>query len=128
MGEIAAEDRHRLYSCYYFLDENNVPQKCQNEDDYIRAWSDNPRREVAQTDIGDVHVSTVFLALDHNHGSSPPLLYETMIFGGKHDQDQERYTTREDALSGHDACVTRVRESLFGADWLDAYKREKPRG
>lgn len=29
-----------------------------------------------------VNVSTVFLAIDHAFGDGPPVLYETMIFGG----------------------------------------------
>lgn len=42
--------------------------------------------------IGDIYVSTVFLGLDHSFGSfgeCKPVLFETMIFGGEHDQYQE---------------------------------------
>ena len=39
-------------------------------------------RMVAKTDVGDCHVSTVFLGLDHNHlGCGARVLYETMVFG-----------------------------------------------
>lgn len=48
-------------------------------------------------DIG-VTVSTTFLGLEHGHDSQGrPLLFETMIFGGPHDQYQERYPTWEHA-------------------------------
>ncbi len=46
-------------------------------------------------------VSTVFLGLDHSWGSGPPLVFETMIFGGPNDQYQERYATYEEAEAGH---------------------------
>jgi len=55
---------------------------------------------------GDVLVSTVFLGLDHNFsGEGPPILWETMILGGPHDQLQWRYCSREAAMVGHQhAC------------------------
>ena len=53
----------------------------------------------------EVKVSTVFLGLDHNWGDGPPLLFETMIFGGKHDQYQERYSTYEEAEAGHEEAL-----------------------
>jgi hypothetical protein len=61
-------------------------------------------------------VSTVFLAVDHGFawppGSAPPLLYETMIFGGDYDQHQERYASRPEALAGHARIVGRLRAGL----------------
>lgn len=55
---------------------------------------------------GDVSVSTVWLGLDHQYGDGPPLIFETMIFGGEHDQYQERYSTKEEAIAGHKrACA-----------------------
>ena len=48
-----------------------------------------------------VKVSTVFLGMDHSWGNGPPLIFETMIFGGKHDMDQERYSTYSEAKRGH---------------------------
>jgi hypothetical protein len=49
-------------------------------------------------------LSTVFLGL--NHAWNPqdrPLVFETMLFAGKHDLAQERYTTEAEALAGHAA-------------------------
>lgn len=61
-----------------------------------------------------VDVSTVFLALDHNYFGGPPLLFETMIFGGPEDQEfQERWSTFQGAKAGHEAIV-RVRRSNPG--------------
>jgi hypothetical protein len=67
-------------------------------------WLEDARDEriVCQTRVSpDVLVSTVFLALDHNLGDGPPLLWETMIFGGPHHGFQDRYTTRAAAEAGH---------------------------
>ena len=54
-------------------------------------FEDNNNRRVAKDTIGDATISTVFLGIDHNFGEGEPLLFETMIFGGQHDQYQERY-------------------------------------
>jgi len=51
----------------------------------------------------DVLVSTVFTGIDY---LSPPRLWETMIFGGSHDQYQDRYTSREDAFAGHEKALS----------------------
>ena len=65
-------------------------------------WFETAERHVAKTDISDeINVSTVFLGLDYSFGSGAPLLFETMIFGGEHDQYQERFETWEQAEEGH---------------------------
>jgi hypothetical protein len=64
---------------------------------------------IAKDAIGDVEVSTVFLGIDRSFGSGPPLLFETMVFGGELDDEQERYSTEAEALAGHAAMVRRVR-------------------
>ena len=74
-------------------------------------------RVIEQTMIGDVKVSTVFLGLDHQFGSGPPLLFETMIFGGDHDQDQWRYATLGQAKTKHFRIVDAIKE---GANPNDA--------
>jgi hypothetical protein len=51
-----------------------------------------------------VDVSTVFLGIDHQYGDGPPLLWETMIFGGPRDGDQWRYPTYDEAMAGHEAA------------------------
>ena len=74
---------------------------------------DNNR--IANDDVGSVHVSTVFLGLDHNYlREGPPVLFETMVFGGKHDGDMRRYATYEDAERGHKETLTEVKRSQIG--------------
>lgn len=65
------------------------------------------------TERGTVGVSTVFLVLDHNHsGVGPPVLWETMVFGGPDDMAQRRYSSRDAALEGHAETVTFVLSAL----------------
>jgi hypothetical protein len=67
-------------------------------------------RQVAYDTIGDANISTVFLGLDHRHyGKGPPLLFETMIFGGPLHGEMWRYSTWDDAEAGHKMAVKKVR-------------------
>ncbi len=70
-------------------------------------WFETADRYVEFTKMWlDVKVSTVFLGLDHSFDRGAPILFETMIFGGKQDQYQERYHTWEEAEVGHrQACM-----------------------
>lgn len=51
-------------------------------------------------------VSTVWLALNHNYGGGPPLVWETMAQSDDWLNFQLRYCTRAAALNGHLAIVT----------------------
>jgi hypothetical protein len=73
-------------------------------------WLETTSRRVAETKVGAARVSTVFLGLDHSFGDGPPLLFETMVFGGPLDDEMERYTTWDEAEQGHARMVERVRE------------------
>lgn len=67
-------------------------------------------RQVGDDTVGDVRVSTVFLGIDHNHWKDrAPLLFETMVFGGTLDGEQDRCSTWEEAEAQHKALVERVR-------------------
>jgi hypothetical protein len=60
-------------------------------------------------DIGEVTVSTVWMAIDHNwSGEGPPLIFESMVFGGALDQECYRYSTREEAAAGHSRLLALV--------------------
>lgn len=63
------------------------------------------------TDIdADVNVSTVWLGLNHQFGNGPPLFWESMIFGGNHDEHVWRYGSRAEALDHHEQIVRALRE------------------
>lgn len=68
-------------------------------------------RRVGRDKAGDYTVSTVFLGLDHQFGDGPPLLFETMVFGGD-SEECERYTTYEEAVAGHRRWVKRLSDPL----------------
>jgi hypothetical protein len=67
------------------------------------------------TVVRDIEISTIFLGMNHNFLSNgPPLLFETMIFGGEFDSCQWRYATIKQARRGHRRCVRMVKESING--------------
>lgn len=88
-----------MSSMYYGWDGKPITQE---------VWLANfaEPRHVDRTDLGKLgDVSTVWLGLDHSFGYGPPLIFETMVFGGPEDQYQERYSTVEEARIGHEATV-----------------------
>ncbi|MDH5919820.1 hypothetical protein L8R85_02160 [Vibrio splendidus] len=69
----------------------------------------NKQRQVPIT------ISTVFLAMDHNHFNmygNKPILFESMVFGGKYDDYQARYFTWDEAKEAHDQLVIDVTKGL----------------
>lgn len=107
---------------HYILDGNGDPRPCADLFEWA-AWFDRSRRtrefvvahdrhEVRAPGEPEILVSTVFLALDHNWGDGPPLLYETLVMGGLLDGEMCRYATRAEALAGHQAMCRLVMESL----------------
>ena len=79
----------------------------------MMAWAKAFEKDnaVAKTKVGEVSISTVWLGLDHGSwDDGPPLIFETMIFGDEYYRDyQERYSTEEEALAGHEKAVALVR-------------------
>lgn len=65
---------------------------------------------VTRPDSDPVNVSTVFLGLDHSYWSGgPPILFETMAFGGPLDEHQVRYATYGEAVRGHAELLAEVK-------------------
>jgi hypothetical protein len=91
----------------YILNENHETVLEPNVIKWAK-WIEKTNRIVARDTIGCVLVSTVFLGLDHNHFGSPPLLFETMIFGGPLDDSHWRYSTWYEALNGHGMAMARA--------------------
>ena len=65
--------------------------------------------------IGDVRVSTVWLGINHNIMGSRPVVFELMIFGGEHDEYQERFYSEEDAVKRHDEVVASIKAGTFSS-------------
>ena len=71
---------------------------------------------IGKDQFGSVSVSTVFLGMDHSFGGGDPVLFETMIFGGEHDQYQERYCTWDEAEKGHQIACDLVNKITIDRD------------
>ena len=96
---------------YYVLD-GHEPRPVSDVLAWARFFENLAARIVAKTLIGDVEISTVFLGLDHQLDDGPPLLFESMIFGGKHDQWVERCSTWRQAEAQHEKACALVRSDL----------------
>jgi len=83
----------------------------------IKKWAQwyeksGEKRRVGLTELpNNIKVSTVFLGIDHKYGDGPPELFETMIFGGEHNEYCERYATWDDAYDGHKRALTMVQKT-----------------
>ena len=94
-----------MTGCYDF-DGNEIPYE-----EWVELFFHSDRH-VACSAVGDhVEVSTVFMGLDYSFGTGTPLIYETMIFGGPHDEECWRTPNREAALAAHDQAVALAREA-----------------
>lgn len=87
--------------------------------------TDPTARRVAETETEFFWVSTVFLGVNYNWSpSGPPIVFETMVFDRQstikplfgrlarvhESQDCWRYSTWDDAITGHDAAVRRIQK------------------
>lgn len=105
---------------YTLVNHRPVPVKTQPLHTWTRWMKEAVRdgkRRVAYDEIKvgrkKVEVSTVFLGIDHNFlGRGTPILFETMVFGGRYDKEMYRYTTWKKAEEGHKKVLDKVRRSL----------------
>ena len=87
---------------YYVLDEEGKPVP---EPDIVK-WGhffETARRVLRQDRLPNgATVTTAFLGVDTSWSAEgSPVLWGTMISGGSHNWYEERYASREDALTGH---------------------------
>lgn len=94
---------------YLLVGHDVVP--CDDVMEWARRLGDSDARRVALDLVGDVTVSTVFLGIDHSFRNGPPILFETMVFGGPLDEAMERYSTWDAAEAGHALMVEAVRRA-----------------
>jgi len=93
---------------YGKLDGKNVVP-CDSDE-----WARNFERDrrVARTDVAEgIHVSTVFLGLNHWWTGSGDFWFESMTFGGPTDQDMDRYPTWDEAEAGHARMVHKAEQA-----------------
>ncbi len=72
-------------------------------EEWASKFEDNAYKRVEDTHMPDGGwVSTVWLGTDHGFGDSIPVIFETMVFDGPHENEiQVRYHTEEEARAGH---------------------------
>lgn len=99
-----------------YILEGHKPVKCNDLRKWGKFMANGEIRRVAITTASvGVEVSTVFLGLDHRFSidpPGPPILFETMVFGGPLDEEQERYCTWEEAEAGHARWVKNVKSGI----------------
>ena len=75
---------------------------------WAKLFSDPKYKVLQKTETRGAVVSTVWLGLDHGWGEGPPIIFETIVFGGRCDGEMWRYSTEEQARLGHWNAVVMV--------------------
>jgi hypothetical protein len=101
---------------FYILDAKGHPQPVPSLEAWAM-WRTEHDTRIALTAVGNITISTVFLGIDHNWSNrGPAVLFETMVFGGEHDGAQQRYSTKDYALIGHEQAVALVRATIVAKE------------
>ena len=104
---------------HYILNEDNIVIPA-TLDDWVNYFETGGRvvvqseAEVVRPDGSEYNiiVSTVFLGLDHRYeGKGAPIIFETMVFGGKLDQAEDRCSTYKQAQRMHTKMCAKVRKA-----------------
>jgi len=94
---------------YYMLDESGEPKIITDLMEWGK-WMGSANRHVADEMIGESRISTIFLGLDHAWGDSSPLVWETLVFGGRDDGEMERCGgSRKNAEEMHKRMVEKIK-------------------
>jgi hypothetical protein len=101
---------------FYLLDEDG---EAVGTHDFLTwaQWYENSfqTRRLAQDEIDNQRVLTIFLAIDHNFSATgPPLLWETTVFGGPEDMKSWRTDSPAKALATHQEVVKRLKGQESG--------------
>jgi len=91
--------------------------------EWVQKCGDPQYRIIKQEDIDKYSISTIWMGLDMNMFGNPKHIFETMIFineGTEEEQQkdplnlyQERYSTEEEAMKGHEIAIAIVEKSLI---------------
>lgn len=86
---------------------SKVPRTTTDMGEYA-AYRDSGRWRVAESNVGDVWISTVVLSITHplGLGTDGAAYFETMIFGGKAGDYQVRASTWEEAERNHEEALS----------------------
>ncbi len=105
---------HQIHSMYNRLAGKKVVP-CTSEQMAV-LYENDDQRVIAQEDVGQFWVSTVFLAIAH--GLNRDEHFETMVFDHNPDSPDndvhiERYSTWDEAEAGHKQIVKRCKAGEF---------------
>lgn len=94
---------------YKLVDRKPVVCSCT---EWVESFNDVKATTVNRSDIDGTIVSTVFVGIAFDqYAFDNPALFESMIFGGALDQEQQRCATLVEAEAMHLRFVDRVKES-----------------
>ena len=87
---------------YFVLDADGHPRPEPDVEVWER-WCQDANRGIARTLVApDVAVLTIFRGVDDDEEPrEEPLLFETTVFGGVLDGEEQRHATKADALAAH---------------------------
>jgi len=110
---------------FYILDNRRRIVPVDDTVEFCNYFAKNSRRVDYTEIVAGCFVSTVFLGVDHNFsGDGPPILFETMVFGGEpteihyrgvnsgFEDYTRRYATYGEAHKGHWEVVDEVKKLL----------------
>jgi hypothetical protein len=80
------------------------------QEEWVNLFSED--RKIGDDRIGEHHISTVYLGLNHQFGDGPPLIFETMIMDGPFSDQMWRWSTEQQARNGHKAILEALRAGL----------------
>lgn len=106
-----------LSTIHYWILSDRIPTKVTLGDSLkhmLEADADPSLYRVDETLVGEARVSTVFVPqlAFQDRISFMNYHFETMIFGGSHDQRTVRYLTWDEAQAGHDEVVAMLIDGL----------------
>jgi hypothetical protein len=65
-------------------------------------FDNNVKKETLENGI---FISTIWIGLDQNCEDGPPLIFETMVLKGGYIKEIGMYSTKDEALNGHNEMV-----------------------
>lgn len=93
-----------------YILEKEIFKKVKNLKEFSAAFDMKNRRIALDKFDKGTCVSTVFLALDHNFsGVGGPVLFETLAAYKGEEYEMRRYSTVEQALTGHNEIVDQLK-------------------
>jgi hypothetical protein len=109
---MSSENRHGPLDPYTYILVDRKPVQHPNNDAWFKWFGNMDNRRVALTMIGEeIRISTIFGGIDRSYGNAEqPLLFETIVFGGEHDQEEWLTATWQEAEQQHAEVVALIKQ------------------